>query len=146
MKKNNLNLIKSLGVAIIFTSIDFLFHSTIWNPETTFYFIIKFMMSFYFVFLVFNSKFNFLNLKNNTFTYYFYYSSFFALLHGLYYRLLELLYNQTLFSRVGDLNLGFIVLNASTSGLGILIAILNGFLIHSIGFLLSISLINRIIK
>lgn len=144
--KLGINIVKALLVATLFTLFDGIIHLTIWNLETGGYFIGKLIISFYFAFIMFNYIFNIFKLKHHSFLYYFYYSLSFAVIHGLYYRVLELLRGQVLFSRVGDLNFGFIILDASTKGTGILIGILNSFIIHFGGFLIISILISRALK
>jgi len=149
MSENVLNKYPALSFSVIVgltvVVLDFIIHSTIWNEEVLSYFIVKPFIAGAIAFLAYRMFINIPFMKENSPLSYVYYSFLFAGVHGLYYRVIELITNQGLFTRVGDLNLGVITLAASTTFIGILIGGLNGLIVHGTTFFVGVMLAKMIV-
>jgi len=135
-------LIKSAVAGAILTFLDYLFHITYANPETLYYFIYKFLLAGAVAYLFYTGGMNFLKLSKKSINYLLYYAVTFAVIHGFYYRVLELLQGNPFWSRVGDIQVFGLDLMASSftqSMFGWLIA-------HGGSFIIAVLWANIIIK
>ena len=126
------NIKKSIVVGLVMLFFDFIAHSTIGNPETIGYFIAKPIIAGYVVYIYYNRKWKRYIITSNIF----------ALIHGLYYRIIELIYSKPLFSRVGDVHIGTITFKANIIWQGIFA----WWIIHGGAFLLGIYIANFLEK
>ncbi len=135
----------SIIVGLSVLVLDWIAHITIWNEEVISYFLAKPITAGIIAFLAYKAFINVFSLEDGIIGYYLYYSVLFAGFHGLYYRVYELIYNIPLFTRVGDLHLGFIVLDATTKFGGILIGMFNGLLIHGGSFFIGLIIAKMVV-
>jgi len=104
---------KSIIVATIVVFLDFLIHENYANPENYFYFLFKLILAFVVAYYMFENKklyginLNPFKFKLGSIPYYLNWSIIFAVLHGLYYRLLDWFQGNGFwsFARVGDVRL-----------------------------------------
>ena len=136
------NIKKSIVVGLVMLFFDFIAHYTIGNPETISYFIAKPIIAGLFAYMMFNKDYNIFELKKDSISYYLYYTTSFSFYHGLYYRIIELIYSKPLFSRVGDIHIGTITFKADTIWQGIFA----WWIIHGGAFLISIFIVNFLEK
>ena len=129
-------ILKSLIVGITVLIIDYLSHTFIANKETFFYFLLKPIISGYVAYLMFkySSKVKYKLLS------YFFYSVVFASIHGLYYRLIELVQGQQLLSRIGDITVFNFIFPADN----IPLMLLGWYLIHGGSYLAGVLIVRLI--
>jgi len=102
---------KSIIVATLIVFMDALIHFNYANKETMLYFVFKLGIGFAVAYFAFeNKKLYGLNLnpfkfKFGSIPYYINWSIIFAVVHGLYYRILEVIQGNPFLSRVGDVTL-----------------------------------------
>jgi len=96
-------LLASIILGIIMLIVDFIAHNTIGNSETFYYYLAKPIIASYVAFLIFTFRRKF--KKINGVLYYVFWATMFALVHGIYYRVLELIQGKELFYRVGIVEL-----------------------------------------
>lgn len=109
----NKTIINSVIVGLAVLMLDYIVHTFYANPETLYYFLAKPILSGYIAYYMWENKFNLFRLKQNTFPFFLYYSTLFALIHGIYYRSIEIFTNKALFSRVGEITFPFISFEGS---------------------------------
>lgn len=145
-KKNIISASIIVGLVVLF--LDFIVHSTIGNPETNLYFLSKPFIAGYVAYLFFsNTKLTkrvdkFFKIKKDSFKRIFLWSTLFAFIHGLYYRIFELFTGVPFFSRVGDVVIGSFIF----SGSSILMGTLAWWGIHGISFHIGIIIARRFTK
>ena len=134
---------KSIVVGLVVVILDFIIHSRYTTPmETNAYFVFKFILAAYIAYFMFENKFNFFKLPFRRTSFYLYFSGFFSLAHGIYYRILEVIQGQAFFSRVRDVTIGNAVFHQSSFTESIFI----WGLIHSSIFLGGILIANKLVK
>ena len=113
-----INVKKSFIVGITVLLLDIMGHIFFTTrPETFMYYLLKPIISGYTYFL--KDKLNFFLIKNkNIFNVYL--SLFFALLHGIYYRILDFIYGLPFWSRVQDVVIGNVVFSKNNFGSSIM--------------------------
>jgi len=139
MLKKNI-IIASLIVGFVMLAFDWIAHITIGNAETFLYYLYKPFLAGVFAFFMFSGMFNFFNLKKHSSLYYGYYATFFALVHGLYYRAIEMFSGAPLFSRGGGVVIGNIVFT------GFLMTTFAWWVIHAGAFFVGVMLAKMIVR
>ncbi len=129
--------------------LDWIVHTYYANPETFLYFLAKPFISGYVAFYMFKFKaritkaLNIFSLRNHTHGWYLYGGFIFALIHGIYYRGIELYYTKApLFSRVGTIEFFGIVFPKDN----LLLAILGWLIVHGGAFYIGVLISKRFIK
>lgn len=144
-KKNNrsiiVTIIGSVIVGVVVLILDYLAHSTIGNAETFYYYLAKPFIAGYIAFFAFKGIFSF-KLKKGSLLFYSYYATLFALVHGIYYRIIDFVQGKPFFDRVGDIVIGSFTL----SGSNIFIGTLSWLVIHGGVFLIGIGIAKLIVR
>lgn len=125
---------------MILLALDSLLHGTIGNSETLIYYLAKPFLAGGFAFLTYKGFLNFLYLKKNSHLYYLLSATIFALAHGIYYRLFEYFTGALLFSRVGDVMIGSLVLS------GFYMTTLAWWIIHGGSFYIGLLIAKMVFK
>jgi len=104
---------KSIIVGLVVLLLDYYAHTHYANYETYYYYVAKIVIGAFLAYYmyegkdkIYNINFNPLKFKNNTTNYYLSWSVGFAAIHGLYYRILEVIQGNPFFSRVGEIHFG----------------------------------------
>lgn len=144
-KGNGNNILRnSIVVGLVLLFFDFLAHTFLTGTQETFYYYLaKPIVAGYIAFFMFLGIWNFFNLKKNTNLYYFYYAILFALTHGIYYRIIDLVQGNPFFDRVNDIVLGNTVLFSSSS---ILMGTIGWAIIHGGSFLIAVFIAKKLKK
>lgn len=135
---------KSVIVGLVLLFFDYLGHTFLTGTqETLFYYLAKPLIAGYIAYFMFLGMYNIFSLKKNTPRYYIYYAALFALIHGLYYRVLDFMQGNPFFFRVRD-----IVLNDNVIFMGsnILSGMLGWGILHGGSFLIGIWIAKKFVK